>query len=239
MAITWNFTFVRRWPRFTKNLILFVFTLFGTKAHAQDASLYPSFLFDMRYGFITSKSKLVVSNDTGSALGYGVGAFAGQSRNIEFHLGFETDTTPYLLNKSNVSYDWQDTKLRYHYGYFYAGAVFSRLNLKVKSAGADTVDASGSGYGGSTGFLLPLGKASVFRTDISTVSISKMTNALTGTASVPSRLDIDIGASVETGWKWLDFDFGYRMRTLSIKRDKAYSDTETCTYIGLRLQTTH
>lgn len=201
-------------------------------------SVYPGFSLDLNYGFTTTKSKLVASNDSGTTLGYGIGGYAGSSKNIEFNLGFETDTTPFLLNGSKVVYDWQDTKIRYHLGSFYAGVVFSRLNWAVNNAGVDTVDAAGSGYGGSAGFLTSVGRGGILRIDVTTVSIAAMKNALATEVSVPSRLDIDIGAAVDLWSKWLDFTFGYRMRTLSLKTDQAYSDTETSTYLGLRLKTT-
>ncbi len=207
-------------------------------AHAEDASVYPSFSFDLNYGLTSSKSKAVASNDSGTALGYSLGGFAGSSKNIEFNLGFETDTTNYLLNDSKIVYDWQDTKLRYHLGSFYAGVVFSRLNWKVNSAGVDVVDAAGSGYGASAGFLTAVGRGGVLRIDVTTVNIAAMKNALTTEVSVPSRLDIDIGAAVDIWGKWLDFTFGYRMRTLSVKTDSTYAESEASTYLGLRMTTT-
>jgi len=209
------------------------------KAMAEDRSVYPGFLFHLNYGMSTTKSKLVASNDTGTSLGYGIGGFAGSSRNLEFNLGFETDSTAFLLNDSKIVYDWQDTKLNYHLGYFYAGAVFSRLNLKVNAQGADTVDAAGSGYGASLGFLTPVGRGGSLRIDVTTVSIATMKNALVTEVSVPSRLDIDIGSAVDIWGKWLDFTFGYRMRTVTVKNASSFSDTETSTYLGLRVTTTN
>lgn len=207
-------------------------------AYCEVASIYPSFSFDLNYGLTTSKSKAVASNDTGSALGYSLGGYAGSSKNIEFNLGFETDTTAYLLNSSKTVYDWQDTKIRYHLGDFYAGVVFSRLNWTVNAAGVDVVDAAGSGYGASAGFLTTVGKGGILRIDVTTVNIAAMKNALASKVSVPSRLDIDIGAAVDIWGKWLDFTFGYRMRTLSVKTDSSYAESESSTYIGLRMTTT-
>jgi len=220
-----------------RGLLLLAFAS-SEAAYSEDASIYPSFSFDLNYGLTTSKSKAVASNDTGSSLGYSLGGFAGSSKDIEFNLGFETDTTSYLLNSSKIVYDWQDTKLRYHLGSFYAGVVFSRLNWTVNNAGIDIVDAAGSGYGASAGYLTSVGKGGILRIDVTTVNIAAMKNAIATEVSVPSRLDIDIGAAVDIWGKWLDFTFGYRMRTLSVKTDSTYADSETSTYIGLRMATT-
>ncbi|RYZ58071.1 MAG: hypothetical protein EOP07_08090 [Proteobacteria bacterium] len=207
-------------------------------AFAQEASLYPSFSFDLNYGLTTMKSKLVESNDTGSALGYSLGGFAGSGKNIEFNLGFEKDVATFALNDSKISYDWQDTKIRYHYGYFYAGIVFSRLNLMATSAGTEIIDAAGSGYGGSLGFYAPVGRGGSLRIDVTQVNIAAMKNSIATEVSVPSRLDIDIGAAIDIWGKWLDFTFGYRMRTLSLETDAAYAESESSTYLGLRMSTT-
>ena len=206
-------------------------------ANLQEAVLYPSFAFDMRYAVVSSQSKFVASNDRGTALAYSVGGFAGSSKNIEYNLGFEKDTTVFQLNSSKAVYDWQDTRLLYHYGYFYAGAVFSRLNLKVNAAGVDVVDAAGSGYGGALGYLTGLGRDASLRIDVSTVNIAAMKNSLVTEVSVPSRLDIDFGATVEIYNNWLNFDFGYKMRTMTVKTASAFVESESMTYIGIRMST--
>lgn len=218
--------------------IVFIFTFIRSEcAFSQDASMYPSFSFDLNYGLTTSKSKAVTSNDTGTALSYSLGGFAGSDKNIEWNLGFETDTTPYLLNSSKIVYDWQDTKLRYHLGYFYAGLVFSRLNWTVNAAGVDIVDAAGSGYGASAGYFTPVGKGGMLRIDVTTVNIVAMKNALSTEVAVPSRLDIDIGAAVDIWGKWLDFTFGYKMRTMTVKTNSSYAESHSSTYVGLRMTT--
>lgn len=226
---------LRAW---TFGLATLVISLSAPSAFAQEASLYPSFSFDLNYGLTTMKSKLVESNDTGSALGYSLGGFAGSGKNIEFNLGFEKDTAAFGLNDSKIAYDWQDTKIRYHYGYFYAGVVFSRLNLMVASAGTETIDAAGSGYGGSLGFYTAVGRGGSLRIDVTSVNIAAMKNSLATEVSVPSRLDIDIGAAIDIWGKWLDFTFGYRMRTLTVKTDSSFAESESSTYLGLRISTT-
>ena len=206
-------------------------------AMASDRANDPSFFVDLTFGMTTMKSKFVESNDTGTALNYSLGGFAGSSKQIEYNIGFEKDATSFALNDSKITYDWQDTKIRYHLGNFYAGLIFTRLTMEAERAGVEIIDAAGSGYGASLGFLSDIGKGGVFRVDVSSVGIAELKNNLPIESSVPSRLDIDVGASIDLFGKWSSFIFGYRMRTLSIKADVSAADTETSTYIGFRAMT--
>ncbi len=218
-------------------LLALAFVGFAPVLIAQDRSSYPTFMFDLTYGLTTMKSKLVESNDTGTSLNYSLGGFAGSDQQIEYNIGFEQDAATFQLNDSKIAYDWQDTKLRYHLGMFYAGLVFTRLNMETTRAGEDIIDAAGSGYGGTLGFLTNIGKRGMFRIDVTSVSLPKLKNVIDSEAAVPSRLDIDIGASIDLFGKWSNFNFGYRMRTISIKADVSASDTESSTYVGFRIMT--
>lgn len=218
-------------------LLLAAGTMVSFEARAQERSNYPTFMFDLNFGLTTMKSKFVEQNDTGTALNYSLGGFAGNDKQIEYNIGFENDAATFQLNDSKIAYDWQDTKLRYHLGYFYAGLVFSRLNMEASRAGVDIIDAAGSGYGGSIGFLSGIGKRGMFRFDVTTVSLPKLKNSLEAESAIPSRLDIDIGASIDLYGKWSAFNFGYKMRTISIKSDVSAAETETSTYVGFRVMT--
>jgi hypothetical protein len=218
---------------------VFMLGLLSPSPHlnAQDRSSYPTFMVDVNYGLTTMKSKLVQSNDTGSSLNYSLGGFAGDDRQIEYSVGFESDATTFQLNDSKIAYDWQDTRLRYHLGMVYAGVVFSRLNMEMSRGGVDIIDAAGSGYGGSAGFLTGIGRRGMIRFDVTSVSLPKLKNVVVGEASVPSRLDIDLGVSIDLFGKWSNFNFGYRMRTITVKADVSASDTESATYLGFRIMT--
>lgn len=211
--------------------------LISPRAEAADRNGYPTFFFDLNFGLTTMKSEFLESNDTGTALNYSLGGFAGDSKQIEYNIGFEKDSAVFALNESKIVYDWQDTKLRYHLGNFYAGLVFARLTMEAERAGVEIVDAAGSGYGATLGFLTGIGKRGMFRFDVTQVSLPELKNTLESEASVPSRLDIDIGASIDLYGKWSSFNFGYRMRTLSVKADVTASDAQSSTYIGFRLMT--
>ena len=101
--------------------------LWNTMGAAQTGGQEPSFYLDTQFGLMTYNSKLVNSNDTGTALRYGVGSSAGSEGQLRFLLMMDTQTTSFALNDSIVAMSWQDTSIRYQWGFVYLGAVFSRL----------------------------------------------------------------------------------------------------------------
>ncbi len=215
------------------------FVLFGlpreARAGISGRAGTADFLIDTQYAFTTSKSKLVGSNDTGTALRYGFGGYAGDDSNIAFLVHFDHDVTTFALNSSKIDMNWQDTRIRYHLGFFYLGALFTRLDMKVNSAGTDTVDASGSGMGANTGVLFGVGKSGSMYVDVNSASLSAMKNALDQTVSIKQRLDVDIGASIDLTQKLVDMTFGYKIRNLTISADSSYKEILYTTYAGLRL----
>ncbi len=178
---------------------------------------------------------MLLSNDTGTALRYGVGTFAGSDGQIGFQLMNDSDTTTFALNSSALSNIWQDTTIRYYMGPFYVGALFTRAEIKAKNQGVDTIDAAGSGMGGGVGLLWPVGRGGSISLDIATASIPKMKNSLPQEIAIGQRLDLDLGASVDITSRLLDFTFGYRTRTLGIKADANYTENFYQTYVGLRM----
>jgi hypothetical protein len=211
--------------------------LIGTATHtrAQSTKITPNLYLDTQFAFATSKSKLIESNDTGTALRYGIGSYAGSDGQIGFHLLYDLQTTAFGLNRSSLSMAWQDTSLRYHLGPFYLGPLFTRLELKCNRAGTDIIDAAGSGYGANVGLLFAVGRDGTLRLDVATAAVSAMKNSLEQDVSISQRLDADLGASIKLTGRLLDLVFGYRVRNLSIKSDRTYVDSIYQTYSGLRL----
>ena len=193
------------------------------------------FLVDAQFAFTSSKSKLVGSNDTGTALRYGLGAYAGSNSNLAFLLHFDRDVTNFQLNDSQVDMNWQDTRVRYHMSYFYLGAVLSRLEMKAERETVEIVDAAGSGMGFNAGTMFTVGRNGSIAFDILSVSVPNMKNSVDQTLAIKSRLDIDIGASIDLTSKLLDMTFGYKTRNLTIVTDTSYQDILTSTYVGLRM----
>ncbi len=203
-------------------------------ALAANDSLKPDLYFDTQFAMSTSKSKLVNSNDTGTALRYGAGMFAGNNKNLELLLMRESDTTTFALNDSSMQMAWQDTTFRYHLGFFYLAGIFTQVESKIKSQGVELVDAAGSGMGGGLGAIFAVGRGGSFHVDLSGVTVSSMKDALPQEIAIPSRIYVDVGGSLDLSAKLFDLTFGYRMRLLSIKTDTTYADTAYQTYVGVR-----
>ena len=204
------------------------------KAENSASKNRPDFFVDTQYAITTTKSKLVASNDMGTALRYGFGTYAGNDLNLSFLLHFDHDVTNFALNSSKIDMNWQDTRIRYHLGIFYFGVLFSRLEMKASQQSGAVIDAAGSGIGGNTGLQFAIGHIGSAYLDIQTASLSTMKNALDQTLSIKQRMDLDVGASIDLTAKLLDLTFGYKIRQLTIQTDSAYKEALYATYFGLR-----
>lgn len=196
--------------------------------------LAPDLYVDLQLALTSNMSKLVSNNDRGTVLSYGAGTFAGSDNNLEFLMLRQNEATSYALNQSDIKAAWQDTSIRYHIGYFYLAGIFSQLESQVTSQGTPIIDAAGSGMGGGLGMQMGIGRGGSLHLDLGFVSISSMKNALDGEVSVPQRLDMDLGGSIDLTQKLLDLTFGYRVRMTTYKTDSSYSDSSYQTYVGLR-----
>lgn len=225
---------------FDKNLAGFciaavlIFTAGTTPCSAKTKDLFPDFYFDTTYGFTTSKSKLVASNDLGSTFSYGLGSYAGKEAVLGFHLGFSTDTIAYELNTSSITLGWQETAIHYRMGPFYIGPIFGQVDVKSSKEGSDIIDAKGSGIGGTTGLIMSVGRKSAIYLKVSSLSISAMKDTSDQTVSVNSRFDIDIGTSIKISRDLFSLIFGYKQRTMAISYGSSYNEAMYTTYFGFR-----
>ena len=209
--------------------------LFGQGGDTLDDQTRTAYL-KTDYGLTTYKSKLLLSNDTGSALSYGIGAYVGDEKHWGIGLKNESSTTKFLLVSSAVKASLQDITISYRWGYMYLGAVISTAGYIVTKDGATLFDASGSGYGGNFGFLIPITRTAIVYLDVTTASISKTIEASQKSVSLGSRTDIDLGASVDITKRVFDFIFGYRQRSHKITFLGApAAETRTATYIGFQM----
>lgn len=196
----------------------------------------PTFFFDTQFGFATHKSKMVVSNDTGTGLAYGLGGWAGEDRDYGFKVNTDTSSTTFELNSSSVAVTWQDTIIRYRMWFFYLGVNFASVNMVANNAGTDQVDAGGNGMGGNAGILVPVGRSSIFYLDVVSAAMSATRNALTDEVAFGSRLDIDAGGSIDITKEAFDFLMGYRMRTYDLSvAGTSYAEAYNITYFGVRM----
>lgn len=227
---------MKPWIQCCRVIILLLLGGVGT-CFAQGSGHGPQsdFLFDVQYAFTTSKSKLVDSNDTGTALRYGLGGYAGSNSNLAFLLHFDQDATNFQLNSSKVNMSWQDTRVRYHMGYFYLGALFTRLEMTANKEGTEIVDAAGSGMGITAGALAKVGRGGSVYLDLMTATLPNMKNAIDQDIAIKQRMDIDIGGTIDLTSKLLDMTFGYKIRNVTVATDASYQEALYTTYVGVRM----
>lgn len=223
----------------TLTILAFGFWLvsFGVALGRPDAfySYSPTFWFDVTYGLSsTYKSKMVLSNDTGSSITYSLGGYGGEANDLGFAIKKFSDSIAFELNDSAIATSFQDSILKYRMAFFYVGVVFSQIEMIANKEGTDLVDSAGSGMGGNLGIILPIGRIGAFFLDVTSVTYSKTRNELTSEVNTGARMDIDLGTSFDITRNLIDFLMGYRQRTLAITIDESYSELSMSTYLGLR-----
>jgi hypothetical protein len=191
--------------------------------------------FFTNYGLTTYKSKLVASNDTGTALTYGIGAHAGSEKELGFEYRVESQTTALPLTTSSITSVWTSTVIKYRLWMFELGAVIGSAKVTAKRESEEILDVVGSGYGGYGGFLVPIGKNNLLYLNAMSVATTKPLDTKARVITLGSRTDIDFGARIGVMKHGLDFTIGYRRRSNSItEAGTAFAELQTATYFGIQ-----
>lgn len=190
--------------------------------------------FNMDYGFSTSKSKAVESNDTGSTLRYGLDINAGQDLALGVTLLTETASYNYELNNSSMATSFQDLIFSYTLYWLKFGLVFSNATLLAKKENVELSELSGSGYGALMNFYWPLNKKSLLYLNTLFTSTSKAEDKVAEKASIAARMNIDFGASIDLSREVWKLNFGYRQHSFGLALDgENYDELSTSTYLGI------
>lgn len=215
---------------------LFLLVIIGTANYgfARDGNYVPTAFIKAGGGLSTYKSKMVDSNDTSTLIEYSIGAYAGLERDFGMIIRKDQATTPFSLNDSSILTTWQDYILKYRYGPVYLGAVLGSAEIDANKEGdAEYLKARGSGYGLNLGFMIPVGKYSMFNIDVLAVSNSTAVDLNKKEVGIGQRLDYDINASFDLTKSMLDFVVGYKYRTYSLTVEgEGFAELFTTTYIA-------
>ena len=249
----------------TKNFALGLYALlhcllFGQQALADDDNT-PSFFFNVGGGYAVYKSEMVQSNDTSTSVNYGFGVYGGADKSVGMMLQREQGTYTFTLNGSSIITTNQDIHLRYRYGPLYLGLIVNSSQLEVAAppdADGDgfldqNTDAeaymkdSNTGMGANVGFNIAVTRAASVYLDINSVTTSLVQQSYIENAeteangfteaeiAIGPRLDIDLGGSIAITKNWLDMNFGFKQRTMSVTVDTStYKEQINSTYVGLR-----
>ena len=106
---------------------------------------------------------------------------------------------------------------------------------------------SNTGMGANVGFNIAVTRAASVYLDINSVTTSLVQQSYIENAeteangfteaeiAIGPRLDIDLGGSIAITKNWLDMNFGFKQRTMSVTVDTStYKEQINSTYLGLR-----
>jgi hypothetical protein len=207
-------------------------------AFAEKAREAPTFSFAAQGGFLTHKSELAASNDTGTGVGYGIGFHAGEEHQVGVFIKNESAAVIFELNASKVESSTQDVVIHYRLGSFYLGGAISALKVKATRGAAEAateIDAIGNGYGGNAGFAFRIGKNAAWFTDVLTGSYGETREANQLDFAIKSAMTIDTGVNFFVTRELLDITAGFKQKTIGLSLGESFAEVLTMTYLGLRL----
>lgn len=188
------------------------------------------------YGLGTYKSRLVESNDTMGVMTYGFGANAGTQRDLGFEYRQEKQIISFAVNQSSLTSNWSSTIFKYRMWMFELGAVLGDVSMKVEREGDEIMDIVGDGYGGYFGLLIPMSRSNLAYLNVMSVATAAPVDKKQRVITMGSRLDLELGGRFAVTRKYLNFDIGYRRRTISItESDISYNELQTSTFLGFSL----
>ena len=215
-------------------LIMIASTAFSRIAVAddfEDSARTVYLLTDM--GLVTYKSLLLASNDTTTALTYGVGATVGTQKQMTIEHRVETTKVTFSLPSSSLATSWTSTIIKYRLWAFELGPVVGSVAAKGNRAGTDIFDLVGSGYGGYFGIIAPVGRHSLIQLNAMQVSTSQNIEKKALQVAYGPRLDVELSSRIALTKKNLDATIGYRRRSNSITENgTAYKELQTSTFVG-------
>lgn len=232
---TWQQTFPKILGLLSCLVCLMAFIPAANASEITDTSKGDTAYFFTNYGLTTYKSKLLASNDTGTALTYGVGAHAGSEKDLGFEYRVESQTTALPLTTSSITTSWTSTIIKYRLWMFELGAVIGNAKVAATRESVEILNVVGSGYGGYFGFMTPVGKNNLLYLNAMSVATTKPVDSEARVISLGSRTDIDFGARIGVMKHGLDFTMGYRRRSNAItEAGTAFAELQTATYFGFQ-----
>ena len=185
------------------------------------------------FGASTYKSKLVLENDTGNSIRYSLGAYVGAHKQVNIKIVRETAPITFAINSSSIKSQWDDTIISYRLGYFSLGAVLESTRMESTMSSAPLFTATGTGYGGTVGFMTPLTRFTLLHFEATQATISQLQEKDQKDVTFGPRLNIDAGATVDITKTSLDFMFGYRyMKHTITYQGTSNAELKTTTYLG-------
>lgn len=228
--------------------IIVVFFLFFVRENPASARSRShsrhAFEFELGVGIATYKSKMVQSNDTSFSSGYKIGINAGLEKNLSVLIQSQSNTTNFeyadVETKSKVESTFQNTFIRYFWGPLYIGFGFDLSTLNVVLNDNEHMKSLSHGMGGTFGVIAPIGKNNMIYLDIASLSPTETMETVqiisSQTASLGSRLDLELGGIINLSKDRFDLKIGYKQRTFAVTiGSETYSELQTMTMIAFTM----
>ncbi len=234
-----------------KYLILIAFLANGYQLAAQHSGsdiLRQTMTTYLQYDITsnTYESDTAQSKDTGESRALTFETSAGKLRLLSFGLRSERHDLKFSLNENSMGTHWRDLWVSYRLGWFYPSITGTLADIQIQRVDGDYVDIFKASFGAGLAVKIPVMNSILAFVDIrhyespgktkTTASeVSSETNRKLN-ATLGSRTEGDIGASMDIIREFLDFVVGYRVKsyTLSVESE-ALSESQSGIYAGVRL----
>jgi hypothetical protein len=246
------------------SLLVLLGLFFSTVAAADVEQEMHTFYMEVTGGFSIHKSEMINNNDTSVTSAIKFGSWAGHRHNLGMYLQQEQATVAFELNQGSLQVTHQEYGLLYRMGPFYMGGGFNKstwvasrpdsADAELAAAGATAtadeeaepfLDMTTSGFVGSAGGFLPLGKPVMLFMEAKSVSTNAVQDSIVERSdgsfteadenlAVGSSVEATIGGRLNFTRNVLRGVIGFRLRnyTMTVK-DVTYTEQHTNTFVGL------
>ena len=132
----------------------------GLTAMADIKPELPTMAATGRAYYLTAKSGLAESNDTGLMTSYGLSVYAGSEKSVSVHLEGRNAAVSYALNNAKMSQSEFSFLIKVYIGFFFIGAYGGSTQHTITRSDSNTLDAFANQYGGTAGMLVNIAKGS-------------------------------------------------------------------------------
>lgn len=200
----------------------------------------------------TYESDAAASKDTAESSTFTFGTHAGFERLVGIQLRSNRSDVKFALNGSKMVSHWRDLALGYRLGWFEPALYAGLSEIQIERANAEYVDIYRASLGAGLSFSVPLWEKLLVYSDVrffekpelprfAAIELNSQDAVPEGTprklvATLGSRSEADIGASVDIVREYIDFVVGYRVKSYTLViEEEEQSEYQAGLYAGFKL----
>jgi hypothetical protein len=184
--------------------------------------------------FVTHKSKLVNSNDTGLAYTYGLRVLGGSANTILVDVRGSMGTTAFALNETSIATNDLVFLFGYNFGWGYVGAGAGTLQIAATLPDS-ALETYSRTYAGCLGTSFSLSRGTGFFLDGRVTSPFETKETQQQTVSVGLGMAVEAGATFDITRRALDLQAGVRYATQAVTfGGVGGGETLTSPFVSLR-----